>query len=66
MADEGGVAGAYTDALTQEAVRREPSNALVTTRTLRDFRKILPWALLASGLLGGLAIAAIVWRDRGR
>lgn len=62
MADEGGVSGAETDALVQSSARAVRSDALVTTRTVRNIRQILPWALLASGLLGGLAIAAYVWR----
>ena len=67
MADEGGVAGAITDASTQMASRPLQSNALVTTRSLENLRKIWPWAMLASGVLGGLAIAAIVWqRQRSR
>ena len=66
MADEGGVAGAYTDSLSPTDVRPMQSSALVSTRTLRNARKILPWALLVSGLLSGLAIAVIVWRQRAR
>jgi len=67
MADEGGVAGAITDASTQQASRPIQSNALVTTRTIETMRKIWPWALLASGVLGGIAIAALVWqRQRSR
>lgn len=64
MADEGGVAGAFTDALSHAALQPTQTSALVTTRTLRTIRKILPWALLASGVLGGLAIATIVWRNQ--
>jgi hypothetical protein len=66
MADEGGVAGAYTDASSQLASRRDPSDALVTTRTIEKLRKIWPWALLASGVLGGMALAAIVWQRQQR
>lgn len=67
MADEGGVSGAYTDAATQSELRLSQGDALVTTRTIEKFRKIMPWALLASGVLGGLALAALVWRrQRGR
>lgn len=66
MADEGGVAGAYTDAISQRDVGPVRSGTLVSPRTLRNARKILPWALLASGLLGGLAIATILWRQRVR
>ena len=65
MADEGGVSGAYTDALTQASAQSK-SDALVSTRTLRNLRTIMPWAMLASGLLGGLALAMMVWRRRGR
>lgn len=64
MADEGGVAGAFTDALSHAAVRPAQSQALVTTHTLKKLRAILPWALLASGVLGGLALAAIAWRNQ--
>lgn len=66
MADEGGVAGAYTDASNQLAARPIARNALVTTRTIEKLRKVWPWALLASGVLGGMALAAIVWQRQQR
>jgi hypothetical protein len=67
MADEGGVSGAITDAISQTDMRPVNDSALVSTRTLRNARKILPWALLATGVIGGLAIAAIMWqRQRAR
>lgn len=62
MADEGGVSGAETDALVQTSALAKRSDALVTTRTLKTVRNVLPWALLASGIVGGLAIAAYFWR----
>lgn len=66
MADEGGVSGAYTDTTSQMAARPVQRNALVTTRTIENFRKIWPWALLAGGVLGGMALAAMVWQRQQR
>ncbi|HET8936630.1 MAG TPA: hypothetical protein VFN67_24470 [Polyangiales bacterium] len=59
MADEGGVAGAHTDALMQTRAVPHHSSALVTQRNLR---KILPWAALVTGLAAGLAGAIWAWR----
>jgi hypothetical protein len=58
MADEGGVAGALTDALAQ-ALPHQVSE-LATPRVRAELRRILPWALLA----GGLAVAAWAFRRR--
>jgi hypothetical protein len=59
MADEGGVAGAHTDALMQTRAVPHHSSAHVTQRNLR---KILPWAALVTGLAAGLAGAIWAWR----
>jgi hypothetical protein len=60
MADEGGAAGAFTDALVQ--TRALKSDALVVGRTRTNLRKILPWALVVSGVVGGLAVAVLFWQ----
>ena len=59
MADEGGAAGAHTDALMQTRALPEHSSALLTQRQLR---KILPWAMLVGGLAAGLVAAVWAWR----
>jgi hypothetical protein len=58
MADEGGVAGALTDAGAQE-VRALPAqvNALTV-----DWRSALPWAALVVGVAGGIAAAVWAWQ----
>jgi hypothetical protein len=59
MADEGGVSGAHTDALMQ--TRALPLHS--SSRASRtDLRKILPWAMLVSGLAAGLVAAVWAWR----
>lgn len=58
MADEGGSAGAHTDALMQ--TRALPEHSALGRQ--RGLRRILPWAMLAGGLAAGLVAAVWAWR----
>jgi hypothetical protein len=60
MADEGGMAGAVTDAVAQEAhsVQREASEVFVPAAPFAALQRLWPWALL----LGAAALAAAAWR----
>ena len=62
MADEGGMAGALTDAVAQEAriLQHEASEVLERAARSGTFQRLWPWALL----LGGAALAAAAWRRR--
>jgi len=64
MADEGGMAGAVTDAVAQEArlLHHEAGEALERATRSGALRRVWPWALL----LGGAAVAAAAWQSRSR
>jgi hypothetical protein len=59
MADEGGMAGAITDAVAQEAsLLQGASAALARAARSGAFQRLWPWALL----FGSAAFAAVAWR----
>ncbi len=55
MADEGGMAGAVTDAAVQEARLRRDD-----TSEMHAGARVWPWALL----IGGAVLAAAAWQSR--
>lgn len=60
MADEGGMAGAITDAAAQESRLRRDDASEMLERAARTGARVWPWAML----IGGAVLAAAAWQSR--